>query len=123
MTCQRWTDNRIDWDDYNTSTGTPDLLPSTPTLKVIVEGNKTPYSSPRPIWRNIVYRNGKRLKKGEQRLDPFWVSHRTKRVDFVDVLLPKYGVIVTKQLFRMKLCGAYSRKYGKVRKFRKRRSF
>ena len=113
---KHWTDNRIDWDDYNTSTKYNSNSDHDVKWRAT---SGTIYSSPRPILWNIevkVYRDGKRLRKGEQRPDPFWLV-------LVDLLLPMYSVIVTKEIFKMKICGAYSRKYGKVRKFRKRRLF
>jgi len=110
---KHWTDNRID--DYDTSTKYNSN--SDHDVKWRATHGVLDYT-PRPVWEVEVkvYCNGKRLRKGEQRPDPLWV-------DFVDLLLPMYSVIVTKEIFKMKICGAYSRKYGKVRKFRKRRLF
>jgi hypothetical protein len=68
-------------------------------------------------------RNGQRLRKannsvrkGEMRPNPFGIN-------LPDKLLPIYSIVVVIQLFRMRICGAYSRKYDKPRKFRKKRTF
>ena len=62
-----------------------------------------------------VYRNGQRLKSGEQRSKPFYV----KFIDNNALLM--YNRIMQKQIFRRMIYGAYSRKYDKVRKKLKQR--
>lgn len=64
-----------------------------------------------------IFRNGQRLKKGESRPEPFYVKCIANKC------LPFYQSLVTKQLFRRMIFGAYSRKYDRVRKRRKRRLF
>ena len=64
------------------------------------------------------YRNGQRLKKGEQRPTPFWRR-------YCDEILPAYNKSITnynKSILNFRICGAYSR-HDKPRKFRKKRLF
>lgn len=58
----------------------------------------------------------RKLNKASNVLTPFWIG-------FLDKQRPFYNVVVPKRIFRMKICGAYSRKYDRVRKYRKERLF
>ena|SRR4030067_3131778 len=109
-----WTDNRIDWNDYNSSTADGSNW---------VWNENPGWSSPsEPV---SVYRNGKRLKKGNQRPDPFYLRGGATRARQYQPTggTGDTGSSPVPATIKRKICGAYSRKHDKPRKFRKRDYF
>jgi len=112
-----WTNNRIDWNNPATSTAFDSNFNRIAKLLATHNfgvGNRFPKALPEK--RKKKYVNGKRLKPGESRPNPFYLQ-------FIDLIMPLYDIVICDEIFRRLIFGAYSRKYGKPRKFRKRRLF
>ena len=118
-----WTDNQIDWDDTSPSFNSNSIYDWEPKSIELTRVVKD-------------YPNGKRLRKGERRPDPFYlqgramVAHRSHKPEVMGSnpipapFLRCYRVRnLPRKTYYRKFCGAYSRKYDKVRKFRRRRLF
>jgi hypothetical protein len=70
-----------------------------------------------PKQQKRCYRNGERLGKGNYRPDPFWLKLNSI------ICAPLYHYIIQRRIFHLLLRGAYSRKFDKVRRKRKKRLF
>ena len=136
-----WTDNRIDWGDTSPSFNSNSIYDWKP--KSMDKYFRERSERAKRLFIDIEltrvvkdYPNGKRLRKGERRPDPFYlqgramVAHRSHKPEVMGSnpipapFLRCYRVRnLPRKTYYRKFCGAYSRKYDKVRKFRRRRLF